>query len=145
MDLSDYLARTSEVTVPPLFPPILNDSGGSDDADNSTNLMEELVRLSRKQLNDAAPAPVSPVDHHAKGTSEKGKTKNKKHNVGVMSGPSVTSKGVTASLDPSGSHGSNTTVFLDLRKQEEQAPPQVSLVYLYDYVRISLNAFLPVH
>ena len=128
MDLSDYLARTSEVTVPPLFPPILSDSDGSDDADNSTNLMEELVRLSRKQLNDAAPAPVSPVDHHA---SEKRKTK--KHNVGVMSGPSVTSKGVTASLDPSVSHGSNTTVFLDLRKQEEQAPPQVSLVYLHVY------------
>lgn len=122
LNLSDYLERTNEVTVPPVFPPILSDSS-SDDADDSTSLMEELVRLSRKQQGNAAPEPVSPVDHHARGMSEN--EKNKKHDVGVMSGPSVSSRGVTACLDPSTPSRSTNTVFLDLRRHEEQNLPQV--------------------
>ena len=122
LNLSDYLERTNEVTVPPVFPPILSDRS-SDEADDSTSLMEELVRLSKKQQSDAAPEPVSPVDHHAKGTSEN--VKNKKHDVGIMSGPSVSSRGVTACLDPSIPSRSKNTVFLDLRRLEEQTPPQV--------------------
>lgn len=126
LNLSDYLERTNEVTVPPVFPPILGDSS-SDDADESTNLMEELVRLSKKQQSDAAPEPVSPVDHHARGNSEN--VKNKKHDVGVMSGPSVSSRGVTACLDPSIPSRSKNTVFLDLRRLEEQTAPQVIELY----------------
>lgn len=122
LNLGDYLARTNEVTVPPVFPPILSDSS-SDDTDDGTNLMEELVRLSRKQQSNAAPEPVSPADHHARGLLE---NKNgKKHDVGVMSGPYVSSRGVTASLDPSTSSRSTNTVFLDLRRQEEQNLTQV--------------------
>lgn len=116
------------MTVLPVFPPILSDSS-SDDADDSTNLMEELARLSRKQQSDAAPEPVSPVDHHASGTSES--TKNKKHDIGVMSGPSVSSRGVTACLDPDISKRSKNTVFLDLRRIEEQASLQVIYFYFY--------------
>lgn len=123
LNLSDYLERTNEVTVPPVFPPFLADSECSDDADDSTSLMEELVRLSRKQQSDAAPEPVNPVDHHAKSSSKN--VKNKRHDVGVMSGPSVTSTGVTACLDSSIPSRSKNTVFLDLRKLEEQTPPQV--------------------
>lgn len=116
LNLSDYLEHTNEVTVPPIFPPILSDSS-SDDADDGISLMEELVSLSRKQKSNAAPEPVGPVDHHARG--------RKKLDVGVMSGPTVSSRGVTASLDPSTPSRSTNTVFLDLRKQEEQNLPQV--------------------
>ena len=122
LNLSDYLDRTNEVTVPPVFPPILSDSS-SKDADDGTSLMEELVRLSRKQQSNAAPKPVSPVDHHARGLPEN--KPGKKHDVGVMSGPSVSSRGVTASLDSSNPCRSTNTVFLDLRRQEEQNQPQV--------------------
>ena len=122
LNLSDYLERTNEVTVSPVFPPILSDSS-SDDADDGTSLMEELVRLSRKQQSNAAPEPVSPVDHHTRGFPEN-KTL-KKHDVGVMSGPSVSSRGVTASLDPPTSSRSTNTVFLDLRRQQEQNLSQV--------------------
>ena len=122
LNLSDYLERTNEVTVPPIFPPILSDSS-SDDADDGISLMEELVRLSRKQQSNAAPEPLSPVDHHARGMPEN--KKNKKQDVGMMSGPTVSSRGVTASLDPSTPGRSTNTVFLDLRKQEEQSLPQV--------------------
>lgn len=128
LNLGDYLERTNEVTVLPVFPPILSDSS-SDDADDSTSLMEELARLSRKQQNDAAPEPVSPVDHHARGTSES--TMNKKYDIGVMSGPSVSSRGVTACLDPVISGRSKNTVFLDLRRIEEQTSVQVIDIILY--------------
>lgn len=126
LNLSDYLERTNEVTVPPLSPSTLSDSDFSDNADNSTDLMDELIKLSKKQQNDAAPIPLSPIDHHPKGPAWR--EKNTVHSVGVMSSPPVPSKGVTASLDSSVSRGSKTTVFLDLRKQEEKAPPQVSLL-----------------
>lgn len=128
LNLSDYLERTNEVTVPPIFPPILNDSS-SDDADDGISLMEELVRLSRKQKSNAAPEPVGAVDHHARGMP--GKKKNKKQDVGVMSSPTVSSRGVTASLDPSTPGRSSNTVFLDLRKQEEQSLPQVIHTNIY--------------
>lgn len=128
LNLGDYLECANEVTVPPLFPSTLSDSDYSDDADNSTVLMEGLIKLSEKQRNDAAPTPLSPADHHSKGPSER--ENNMVHSVGVMSSPPVTSKGVTASLDPSVSHRSNNTVFLDLRRQEKQAPPQVSLSFI---------------
>ena len=128
LNLSDYLERTNEVTVPPIFPPILSDSG-SDDADDSTSLMEELVRLSRKQQSNAAPEPVGPTDHHARCMPEN--KKNNKQDVGVMSGPSVSSRGVTASLDSSTPSRSTRTVFLDLRKQEEQNLPQVMETNIY--------------
>ena len=122
LNLSDYLERTNEVTVPPIFPPILSDSS-SDDNDDGTSLMEELVRLSRKQQRNAAPEPVIPVDQHARGMPEN--KNNKKQDVGVMSGPSVSSRGVTASLNPSTPISSTKTVFLDLRRQEEQNLLQV--------------------
>ena len=124
LNLSDYLERTNEVTVPPIFPPILSDSSSDDaDADDGTSLMDELVRLSRKQQSNAAPEPVSPADNHSIGIPEI--KKNKKQDVGLMSGPSVSSRGVSASLDPSTPSRSTSTVFLDLRKQEEQNLPQV--------------------
>ena len=122
LNLSDYLERTNEVTVPPIFPPILSDSSNDDD-DDGTSLMEELVRLSRKQQSNAAPEPVGPADHHSIGMSEI--KKNKKQDVGLMSGPSVSSRGVSASLDPSTPSRSTSTVFLDLRKPDEQNPSQV--------------------
>ena len=131
LNLSDYLERTNEVTVPPVFPPILSDSGSEDaDADDGVSLLEELVRLSRKQQSNAAPEPVSPADHHARGMPEN--KKNKKQDVGVMSGPSASSRGVSTSLDPSAPSRSTSTVFLDLRKQEEQNLPQVMQTNICD-------------
>ena len=134
LNLGDYLERTNEVTVPPIFPPILSDSG-SDDGDDGTSLMEELVRLNRKQQSNAAPEPVSPADHNARDVPEN--KKNKKQDVGVMSGPSVSSKGVTANLDPSTPSRSTSTVFLDLRKQEEQNLTQVMHMNIFDVIHSS--------
>ena len=116
LNLGDLLERTNEVTVPPLFPSDLSDSGNSDSEDSGNSLMEELVRLSRKQQHAAAPGPVSPIEHHSPRSSEN--VKNKTHDVGVMSGPSVTSTGVTACLDPPSR--TKDTVFLDLRKLERE-------------------------
>ena len=118
LNLGDLLERTNEVTVPPVFPPSLSDSGNSDSEDSGNSLMEELVRLSRKQQNAAAPEPSSPIEHHSPRSSEN--VENKTHDVGVMSGPPVASTGVTACLDPSSRL--KDTVFLDLRKLEKETP-----------------------
>ena len=123
LNLDEFLERTNEVTVPTVFPPILGDSESSDSEDSGNSLMEELLRLSRMQQNAAAPEPKSPIDLHSPGTS--GSPKHRTHDIGVMSGPSVTSTGVTASLDPSTPSRSKDTVFLDLRRLEGKTPTQV--------------------
>ena len=124
LNLGDLLEQTNEVTVHPLFPSTLSDSDNSDSEDSGNGLMEELVRLSRKQHNAAAPEPVSRVEHHSTNTSES--AKNEQHDVGVMSGPSVTSTGVSACLDPSTQRKSEETVFLDLRRSVRENPLQVA-------------------
>ena len=126
LNLGDLLERTNEVTVPPVFPASLSDSGNSDSEDSGNSLMEELVRLSKKQQNSAAPEPISPIEHHSPRSSEN--VKNKTHDVGVMSGPCVASTGVTACLDPSSR--SKDTVFLDLRKLEKETPQVIDLVII---------------
>lgn len=123
LNLGELLERTNEVTLPPLFPPIPSDSENSDSEDSGNSLMEELVRLSRRQQNAAAPEPISPIEHHSAGTES---VKNKRHDVGVTSGPSVTSTGVTACLDPPTTNKSTHTVFLDLRRLQGETLPQVT-------------------
>lgn len=130
LNLGDLLQRTSEVTVAPLFPSILSDSENSDSEDSGNSLMEKLVRLSKKQQNAAAPEPISPMQPHLPSASES--IEQETHDVGVMSGPSVTSTGVTTCLDPSTQGRSKGTVFLDLRNLEKESSQVIYLkLYLY--------------
>ena len=128
LNLGDFLQRTNEVTVSPVFPPCLSDSDNSDSEGSGNSLMEELKRLSRKQQNDAAPEPNSPIDHLSPHTLES--AVHKMHDVSVMSSPSAASVGVTASLDPSTQSRSNDTVFLDLRNLKEDTSSQVAIAYV---------------
>ena len=128
LNLGDFLQRTNEVTVSPVFPPTVSDSDDSDSEGSGNSLMEELIRLSRKQQNDAAPEPNSPIDHLSPHSLES--AVHKTHDVSVMSSPSVASVGVTASLDPSTQSRSNDTVFLDLRSLEEDTSSQVVIMTL---------------
>ena len=130
LNLGDFLQRTNEVTVSPIFPPTLSDSDNSDSEGSGNSLMEELIRLSRKQQNDAAPEPNSPIDHLSPVFHSLESAVHKTHDVSVMSSPSVASVGVTALLDPSAQSRPNDTVFLDLRSLEEDTSSQVVIMTL---------------
>ena len=114
LDLSNLLERTNEVTVPPVFPPTLSDSESSEAEDDSSSLMEELVRLSRKQQNAAAPGPGSLISHHLPDISRS--IRNKAHDVGVTCGQSVATTDLKDCLSPLSASKSADTVFLDLRE-----------------------------
>lgn len=114
LDLSNLLERTNEVTVPPVFPPTLSDAESSEAEDDSSSLMEELVRLSRKQQNAAAPGPGSLISHHLPDISRS--IRNKAHDVGVTCGQSVATTDLKDCLSPLSASKSADTVFLDLRE-----------------------------
>lgn len=126
LDLGNLLERTNEVTIPPVFPATHSDTESCKSEDDNDSLMEELVRLSRKQQNAGAPDSVVPISLHLTDKSES--VKDKPQDFGLMTEQSVTSTGVTACLSSSSSRKCTDTVFLDLRGLAEEA---LEVIYGY--------------